>query len=169
MAISATYRTDVEANDSAPAIAGLSASSLTFNAYNTAATLNSGTPVVVTKKANFVLTLSGSSGTIDFTALPDAAGTQTFSGLKIQAIKIRNPSANVMSITKGASNGLGLTTSGTSFTIIIPPAYTSGGQTYPGEWVMLTPEGTPDVSGSVKTWDVTGTSTQTLECTFLAG
>jgi hypothetical protein len=166
VSISATVITEVTPTDSAPSIAGLAAARLVFDAYKTSAALNSTSTPAITKKAMFVLTLSGGAATIDLTALADVAGTQDFTGLKVQAMKFQNPSANSMTLTKGASNGYGLLTSGATWTVPIPPALS--GAPY-GEVSLLLPEGTPDVGSGAKTIDVSGTGTQTLLCTIIAG
>jgi hypothetical protein len=163
VAISATIRTELVAIDSAPALAGLSAQTLQFDAYNTSATISP-----TGKKANCVVTLTAGAATLDLTAVSDPAGTQNFNGLKVQAFKIRNTSATVVTISKGGSNGYAL--SGTSaFTIPIPPAYTTGGVTYYGEVTMFIPEFSQDVDGTHKTIDFAGSGTESLQVTLIAG
>jgi len=165
MSIIAPYKSVLQPIETAPAAAGLaSGTKLVFSDYDTEIQLGAGSVPVVTKKANFLLTLSGGAATIDLTALPDLAGVQDFTGLKVQAIKFRNPSANVMTISKGASNGYGLD-GGNAFTIPVAPVY----QSRPGEFLGLFPEGTPDVAAGAKNIAVAGTGTQTLQCTILAG
>lgn len=165
MSISVNLRTEVVSIDAAPAIAGLSAQKLVFDADNMALHLGTGTSPAVSKKANFKVTLTAGAAVIDLTALPDVAGNQNFSGLKVQAIKFRNLSANAITVGKGASNGLGLLASDAAWTIPIPPALAG----VPGEVVLVLPEGTPDVDSTHKTIDVTGTGTDVLNCTIVGG
>ncbi len=166
MSISVQLRTELVPVDSAPNIAGLSASKLVFDSYNTSANLNSASTPVVTNKAVFALTLTAGAGSIDLTALPDSRGTQDFTGLKIQSMKFQVPGANAMTVGKGASNGLGLTTGGTTWSIPLPPALANAPLP---EVVLVTPEGTPDVDSTHKKIDVAGTGTDVLYCTIVAG
>lgn len=167
MAISAVLSTELTPTDSAPAIAGITSTKLVFDANRTQASLNSASTPAVTKKANFTLTLSGGVASIDLTAVPDAAGPQDFTGLKIQSMKFQNTGANKMTLTKGASNGLGLTTGNDSWTVPLPPVLANAAM-YP-EIVLALPEGTPDIDSTHKTIDVAGSGSQQLLCTIVAG
>lgn len=167
MSISALIATEITPTDSAPNIAGLDSGKLVFDAYKTSASVHSTSAPAVTKKAMFVGTIGGGgSATIDLTALADAAGTQDFSGLKVQAIKVQNLGADKMTFGKGASNGLGLCTSDDAWTIPLPPVL--AGAPYP-EFTLVLPEGTPDVASGDKIIDVTGTAGQTFRVTLLGG
>lgn len=167
MSISALVATELTPTDSAPAIAGLSAQKLVFDSYRTSASLHATSTPAITKKAMFLGTIGGGgSATIDLTALSDAAGTQDFSGLKVQAIKIQNLGANKMTFGKGASNGLGLCTDDSAWTIPLPPVLANA--PYP-EFTLVIPEGTPDVAGGDKIIDVTGTAGQQFTVTLLGG
>ncbi len=143
-----------------------SGSSISHTGYKTEKSLSATGTVsqpAITKCAIFSKALSGGSATIDCTALTGTNGaTVDFTGLKICVMKFKNPSANANAITvaKGASNGLGVTTSGTTFSIPIAPG---------AEWMHYCNEGMPDVGSGAKTFDLTGTGSQALEVTLLAG
>lgn len=169
MATTATYISGVNAVETlatnVPAVAS-SNNSLQHTGYSTSKALtgtgSSGLPAV-TKLAYFSKALSTGTGTIDLTSLTGTNGaTVDLTGLKVCLMKFRNPStnANTITVAKGASNGFGLTTSGTTFSIPIPPG---------GEVTIFCDEGTPDVGGGAKTLDLTGTGSQTLECAIWGG
>ncbi len=165
MSVNCTFKSMVDVSETletnVPAMA--SGSSISHTGYRTEKSLSSTSTPAVTKCAIFSKALSGGSATIDCTSLTGTNGaTVDFSGLKIQVMKFKNPSANAntISVTKGASNGLGVTTSGTSFTIPIAPG---------AEWTYYGNESTPDVGSGAKTFDLSGTGSQALECTLVAG
>lgn len=108
------------------------------------------------------LTLSGGSGTIDLGALTGLQGSVNLTGLKVQVMKFINPStnANKITITKGATNGYGLGTDGSTFTVPLHPG---------GEFTYYCNEGTPDVGSGAKTFDVTGSGSQVLQYAIHAG
>ena len=115
--------------------------------------MNTNTSPAITKDACFTVTLSGGAATIDLTSITDPnLGTVTFNTLTPITIKFANPSANANNITiaKGASNGY--TGLGSSFSLTIPP----GGE------ATLHLVGASAVGGSSKTFDLTGTGSQTL-------
>lgn len=150
---------------SVPAISG-SANSVQHTAFSTSKSLSS-TVVsgqgIVTDGALFNTTMSGGAATIDLTSLTGTNGRSiTLLGLKVQAMKFINPStnANNISVTKGASNGFGLGSGGTTFTFVLPPG---------SEVTWYANEGTPDVASGAKTIDISGTSAQVLQCAIFAG
>lgn len=113
----------------------------------------------------FELTLTAGAVTLDLTAItgPDA-GTISYSGKKIRAIKFRakSTSAGAFTIAKGASNGY--TGFGSAFSVTLP-ANAAG-----GAWFMFYDAGGGTaVSGTVKTLDITGTGTQVIEVAVVAG
>ena len=138
-------------------------STVTTNGLNTTVERTASTTQPVTKYSAFLKALSGGTGTIDLTSLPDAggnAGAVTFSGLKLQFVKFINPStnANAITIAKGASNGhTGL---GSSFSITLQPG---------GEYLWKGNDNTTDVGGSDKTFDLSGTGSQSLQVELVAG
>lgn len=130
-----------------------------YSAFNTSVPLSATTAVPVTKKAFDTVALVTGAKTLDFTALnDDLLGSIDLTGLKIQIFKLYNLGAAAMTVAKGASNGY--TGFGSSFSVVVPPG---------GEVVFYGAEGAADVSGSVKTIDITGTGTQTFELTVIAG
>lgn len=134
---------------------------ITHDQFNVVEDLTSATGVPVTKFAAFSIALSGGAISVDLTALPGTnAGVVDMTGLKVQWVMFQNPVSNANSITiaDGASNGYGGW--GASLLIVLQP----------GQSVML--QGTdlePDVSASVKIWDLTGTASQPLNVEVAAG
>lgn len=134
---------------------------VTHDSRNKTSVLNADSTPPATKCAVQSKALSAGTATIDLTAVAGTEGNVDFSGLKLQVIKLRNPStnANKITVTKGASNGYGLT-GGDSWTIPLAP----------GDEVMLMGNETwPDVAGGAKTIDLTGTAAQALDYEFVGG
>lgn len=117
---------------------------LQHNGYNASATLKSDTTPPVTKAAVFSKALVAGVGTIDLTAL---VGTNNLAvdgtGLKVQAIKIKNPSTNtkVLLIKPATSNGYNLF--GAAFQIILNP-----GEHF--QWVGNDSANVPDIASGAK-------------------
>jgi hypothetical protein len=129
--------------------------------YNTTAALTSLTTPPVTLCAYFLKTMSAGAATIDLTALVGTNDVAVdFTGLKVQIAKFKNPStnANPITVTFGASNGYLL--GGSAWKYILQPG---------AEIVCYTNDASPDVGGSTKTIDISGTSAQALQCTLIAG
>lgn len=120
----------------------------------------SGTTIVATNVWRRDLTLSGGVLSTDFTvldrgSLPD----EDFSGLKLQFVAIKNPAGNsALRAKTGASNGLGF--AGSSASDITIPANGAG--------ILIIPEGTVDISGSAKTIDWSGGTTDSFSVLFVA-
>lgn len=164
MATSITYAMTVSGSEvlsnNVVAVANAASKTVTHTSFNTGATLTTGGSVPVTKVAYFSKALSTGSGTIDLTAVPGTDQTHDFSGLKVQVAKFENPSTNANSITVtfGASNGYLL--AGSAWKAILAP----------GQAVMyFGNDATPDVGGSAKTIDISGTGSQALNVTLAAG
>lgn len=120
--------------------------------------LTSSTTPPVEKHGGGELVLSSGSGSIDLTAIPGLTDDETVdgTGLKLQYLKLRNKStnANLLTITKGASNGYGLDSAGGSWTVVLDP----------GQSVLFSlDDAAPDVASGAKTIDVSGTGSQVLE------
>lgn len=134
---------------------------LTFSGLDTNVTLNAGSDVPATTHAAWAVTMSGGAATIDLRAMTGANGAAIDgNGLKVQACKFRNKTdnANTITITEGASNGYALL--GAGFTLDLTP----------GQWVQLfLNEDAPNVSGTDKTIDISGTGSQVLEVQFVLG
>lgn len=135
-----------------------SAAALNHNGVDKTVTLTaSSTPAVDTVVA-FKATLVAGAKTIDLTSITHNGATVSLSGKKIKAIKFRNPSANAMTITEGASNGYELL--GNAFTFILLQNQ---------ELQIYLADGAPTVSGSLKNIDVSGTGTQYIDVIAVAG
>ena len=138
---------------------------VTTNGLNTTRTLTASTTPPVTKYSSGRVTMSGGSGSLDLTSLPDvngAAAQVTLTGLKPQEVIFRNLStnANAITIAKGASNGY--TGLGSSFTITLQP-----GDKF--HWAGNDNSGVTDVGSGARIFDVTGTGSQVLEFLVVAG
>lgn len=127
------------------------------------ALLSSTTPPV-TKSAMTAKALSSGTASIDLTAMAnDSDGTTVdFTGLKVQALMLKNPStnANKITITKGASNGYGTDAAGGSWTEVLDPG---------AQVLKYIPDSAPDVGSGAKAFDITGTGAQILHIGVVAG
>lgn len=133
---------------------------ITHDQYDEAKTLNSGSTPPATQVAEFLLTLSSGAATIDLRALVGTnGGAVDLNGLKIQIVRVKNLGANPMVIKAGASNGHTGVIGGTT------------GETIPtgGIYMKYSNDQGDDVDATHKTWDVTGTGSQTAEVTIVAG
>lgn len=133
---------------------------VTHTDYNEAATITGATGASpVTKYAGFLATLSSGALTIDLTTLTGTNNaTVDMTGLKPQLVRVKNLGANDLTIKGGATNGHNFFTS-TDGTVV-----RAGGWAY-----FFAPEGTQDVASGDKTWDLTGTGSQTSEWSIAAG
>ncbi len=136
----------------------------TWSGLSESGTLTASTTVPATKHAYFSKTLSGTTGTIDLTALPGITAEETVvgTGLKVQLVKFRNKStnANKMSIGKGGSSGYGLNAAGDTWSVMLDP-----GQSV----IFILDDTAPDVAAGTKNWDLVGTSTQIMEVHIVLG
>ncbi len=161
MSISVVYGsqvtvTEIIGNNTISAAAGKR--TVTHDALNQAATLNSGTTPPVTDFAAFLLTLSSGTATINLRTLTGTNGAVVDgNGKKVQIVRVKNLGANSMTFATGASNGHNLfTTDG----VIIPPG---------GELILRTNDNQDDIGDSHKTWDITGTLAQTADVEIVIG
>ena len=127
-------------------------------------TYTASTAVPVTKVAAYELTLSSGTGSVNLAALPGLTSEETVvgTGLKLQFVKFKNKStnANIITITKGASNGYGLDASGTAFTVVLSP----------GQSVTFSlNEAAPDIASGARLLDITGTGSQVLQIHAVMG
>lgn len=134
-------------------------STLLHNGYDTDRTLTSATTPDVTKAAYQTVTLSGGAATIDLTSLLLNASAVTLDGTQPRGVHLKNTGAASMTIAKGASNGY--TGFGASFSVTLPP---NAG--FLMEWGT---DNATAVSSTVKTLDITGTGTDTLQVSVAAG
>jgi len=113
------------------------------------------------KHAAFKQALTAGAATIDLTALTGFNGEAVDgSGLKVQVLKLRNPStnANNITITPGAANGYDLMGAAMSLTL------------EPGDEVILFGLDTaPDIAAADKDLDLAGTGVQALDVEILMG
>lgn len=133
---------------------------VTHTEFNEGSTLTATTTPPATTVAEFIATLTAGALTIDLTALTGTNGvTVNGTGLKVQVVRIKNLGANIMTFKVGAANG---------HTGVF--AATNGQPVQPGAVFMLyTNDTNDDVDGTHKTWDVTGTGSQTAEITIVLG
>ncbi len=139
------------------------ARSVTHNAFNVSETLpRSASPAVpFTSTAFFKKALSSGAATIDLTSLTGTNGkTVDLTGLKVQAILLRNPSTNANPITvgEGATNGYEL--AGNAWSVQLKPGMSC---------MIYAAEQAPDVGSSAKTIDLAGTGSQALDVGIVAG
>lgn len=164
MSVQATYASNctvVETLANNTASAPDATRKVTHSNFNTAVTLNSGSTPPATKVAAFEVALTAGSGSIDLTALTGTNGEAVDgSGLRVQAIKIRNKStnANAISIAKGASNGYdGF---GANFKITLAVG---------ADAMLLSQDAGSDISGTNKIFDLVGTGSQVLQVLVVLG
>lgn len=132
---------------------------VTHTNYNESGTLNGATSPVVDDQASFLATLSTGALTINLAALTGTNGaTVDLTGKKVQMVRVKNLGANDLTIKEGASNGHNFFTA-TDGTIV-----RAGGVA-----MFYYPEGTEDVASGARTWDLSGTGSQTSEWTIIAG
>jgi hypothetical protein len=133
---------------------------VTHSSYNQAAALNGATTPPATTCAHFLLALTAGAATIDLRNLTGTNGAVVDgNGLKVQVVRIKNLGANAMTVKSGAANGHTGFFTPTTGTIIPPGAHI----------VIYTNDNGDDVDATHKTWDVTGTGTQTAEVTIVLG
>jgi len=165
MTVTATYKSEITAvetiDGTAAPFAASSDKTITHNGLNTNLTLASNSSQPVTTQVSSEVALVSGAKTLDLTALVGTnSGAISFSGLKVQLAKFKNKStnANTITLTIGASNGYALLGAGWEITL------------QPGqEATFFLNEQAPDVGGSAKTIDVTGTGSQVLQMQLVAG
>jgi len=132
-----------------------------YSAYATQLNLAGTTTPPVEKHASLSKALTAGAATIDLTAIAGQFGNVNFTGLKLQAMLLKNSSSNgTITVSKGASNGYGLDSGGATFTIPVAPGATV---------VFFFDDEPPDVAGGAKNLDLAGTGTQSLQMTLVAG
>lgn len=146
-----------------PAVFGGSGS-LTIAPMNETQALSASTTPAVTAAASFQQALSGGAATIDLTSLPGLETTDTvsFNTLKVQQMKLQNPSTNANKIvaSNGATNPYRLDGATTAWIITLAP----------GQSVLLNLANAGDTVGSShKTIDLAGTGSQALNVEMTAG
>jgi len=145
------------------AVPGAADPTLTQAGYNTEGSFSSTSTPPTTKSVVNTVALVAGAKTIDLTALTGINGaTVDFTGLKVQFVKCRNPSANTGAITvqAGAANAYNLL--GASWKVILQT-----GDEF--TWKGSDDSGVPDVASGVKNIDLAGTGTESLEVVLVAG
>ena len=134
---------------------------ITHDQFNSVQSLTAATTPPVTKVAAFQQALTAGAATIDLENLTGTNGaTVVGTGLRAQAMKVRNPStnANEITIAEGAANGYDGFGSGFSATL------------EPGaEATFFTNDGGTDISATNSDLDISGTSTQALDVEIVLG
>ena len=151
---SRVYTVETLTNDDVPAN-----STVTHSQYDVLTNLSASTTPNVDTAAFETFTLSSGSATIDLTALTLNGAAVSLSAKQPRALHIKNTGSNSMTIAKGASNGY--TGLGSSFSITLAAGA--------GVLIDWPNDNSTAVSGSVKTLDVTGTGTDTLQLSVVAG
>ncbi len=135
---------------------------LKFTYLNSEETLTASTTVPVTKHAEFSQAMTSGAVTLNLVALPGKTADETVvgTGLKVQLAKFTNPSTNANNITlvPGASSGFNIFGAASSVTLVPGQSVTFEGK-----------DGSPDIDSSHRTIDVTGTTTQVIQCVFVLG
>lgn len=162
MSVSLAYRADMTATETLTTnAAALSDATLVHSGYNTTKTLNASSTPPATKVASFAQAMTVGAATIDLTDLLGSNGAAVDgSGLRVQAIKLRNKStnANPITVAKGASNGYdGL---GADFSVTLAVG---------AEITILPNDAGSDIGAANCELDVSGTGSQVLECIIVMG
>ena len=133
--------------------------------FNFQKSLTSTTTPPVTNASYFTQALSAGAATIDLTALTEAGGgTLDATGLKVQVLLLNTrgkSNAGAITITKGFTNGYSLAGSTTGKVTL------AGGD---GEAVcFFFNDSQQDVSATVKTLDLSGTGTDSIDIGIVVG
>ena len=137
--------------------------SVVIAGYNETVNLTQASTPGVTKGTAFPVALVAGVATIDLTNLPGLTPDEIVNGtgLKVQFLKLQNPSTNANKIVvgKGASNGIQLDGATTwSFPLA------------PGQSILVNCNNATDVIGATKkNIDLAGTGTQTLNVSVTMG
>ncbi len=159
MSVTVVYKANVTVSETLPNNTGSASATkriVTHDEYDESFTLNSASTPPATQVAEFLLTLSSGTATIDLRNLVGTnGGAIDGNGLKVQIIRVKNLGANPMTFSEGGSNGYALA----DFTVLPTPAHV---QFFFGDQ-------SPDIAAGDKTIDVAGTLAQTAEVTIIMG
>lgn len=160
MAVQATVTLGVSVRETLEVgVDGANAPVVRHDQFPSNITLNGSSAAPVTKPVVDNLALSAGAYTIDLTSMTGTNGAAVNgTGLKVQAIHIRNNGAAAMTITPGSSNPYNLL--GSSFSVVLAP-----GQ----EFAFYGNEAAPDISGSAKEIDIAGTGTDDFDLSLVMG
>lgn len=163
MSVSVTYAATCTVRETLATNTGSASDSsrvITHDAYNETATLSATSTPPATTCAHFLLTLSAGAATIDLRALTGTNGASVdLNGLKVQVVRVKNLGANSMVFKSGGTNGHTGVFTATNGQIVQPS----------GHVMVFANDAGDDVDATHKTWDVTGTGSQTAEVTIVAG
>lgn len=165
MSVSLTFRSELSALVAADGeLVDPGNNTVLLSGLNESGTYDATTSVPVTKAAAYEVPLTAGAATIDLTALVGLSLEEVVdgTGLKAQFVKFKNKSsnANLMTVTRGASNGWGPDAAGSAFTIPMSP-----GQSH----LMSLADASIDVAAGDRTIDVSGTGAQVLQIEILLG
>lgn len=162
MSVELSYSTSLtvkEVLDANVDSASATARTVTHNQFNTTKSLNGSSAVPVSEVAAFVQALSTGAATVDLTSLTGTNGASVDgTGLKVQALKVKNLGSSTLTITPGGSNPYEMF--GTSGSIEIPAG---------GEVVLYGNENAPDISSTECEVDLSGSSSEESEWTIVMG
>jgi hypothetical protein len=147
----------------ATGVVAAAAPTIIHNGFNSQGTLSSTSTPPVTKMAAFEKALAAGTGTIDLTALTGTAGVAVDgTGLKVQVVKIKNPSTNTgaLTIIPAVSNGYNFL--GAASKIILNPGEEI-------EWIGYDSSGVPDIASGAKNLTLTGTGTEVSDWVIVMG
>lgn len=160
MAVEVTYNSILSVKETlGTGVSLVTTPNVTHDGLSTGGTFNASSTVPATKVSSGAATLAAGVATINLAAMPGVNGaTVDFTGLKVQFVKLQNPSANAITIVPGAANGIDLFGAASSVSI------------QPGQEMLFKFNDTgPDVAAADRTLDLTGTLVQTLNFVFVAG
>lgn len=162
MSVSVEYKARVTVTETLPNNTGSTDPArrvVTHDQYNEEVTITGASTPPATLCAHFLLTLTAGAATVDLRTLTGTNGAVVDgNGLKPQVIRIKNLGANTMTFKAGASNPHNAFSA------------TNGHVLQPGGHIQIfTNDNTDDIDATHKTWDVTGTGTQTAEVTIVMG
>lgn len=160
MAVSVTYSNILNVVETVGTIPGVSDGNgnVTHNAFNYSKTLNASSSPTASQGLSFEKSLSGGAATIDFTSFTGTNGaTYNLDALRLRVLMIKAKSTNAANIVvaEGGTNGLSI---GGTVT-----AYVGGSVT------LDFGSSGPLIGASDKTLDLTGSGTETLQITVVAG
>jgi hypothetical protein len=161
MSVTVAYSLQLTVNETLTAAPDAASQVIVHKDYNKAGYLTSLTTPPVTKVSSFLAALTAGAKTIDLRTLTAAGGVALDgNGLKVQCVKINNPSTNTgaLTVVPGASNGYNLF-GATSKLVLNPGEYI--------EWVGY--DALPDIDATHKTIDLTGTGTESSEWVIVLG
>jgi len=162
MSVSLSYAANVtiqEVLETNPDSAVASGRTVTHNQFNTALSLTGSSSPAVSKCACFVQALTAGAATVDLTSLTGTNGASVDgTGLKVQALKVKNNGDNALTIVPGAANAYELF--GSSGSIEMQAG---------GDVLLFGNENAPDIGAAACEIDLSGTAAEESEWTVVMG